>query len=275
MGQRTSAAIAGACLWAVAACGDARAARIAVAADPFVFNGRGAVQIPATVVDARGRALKASVEARSSDADILQAKGSAMECRREGSAELLLRSGALARSLTVHCRPVASFGPPFAAVELGLGDPPAEIPVVAFDSAGRRVDTLRYSAKVLDSTVAQVVDGRIVPRRIGKTSARLDLGGLSTSVAVVVTQRVHEERVQLAAEEYRAWPIDSGRYRARFLPREGGARQPSVTLLSNRANCARLNREPDTLHCLATSPAAVVLRASRATEGTLVVDRMP
>lgn len=258
-----------------AACADARPARIVVAGDPFLFNGPAAVQLPARVESVEGLPLEApALSATSSDTSIVRTSGASMQCLRAGDATLTLRAGSLSTGVTIQCRPVtATF--PFSYLELVSGGPAQELPVVAFDADGERVESLRFSATPEDTGIVAVEGGLARPMRLGKTRVIVDFGGITGSVAVEVVDRVHEGRIQMAAHELRSWPIDSGRYRIRALAADGQTPSTDVELLSNRANCARLNREAGTLHCVVTSAGQAVARARRAFDGYVIVDRVP
>lgn len=254
-------------------CGDARPAAIVVDADPFLLNGPGPVGLPARVLSASGATLTNVPLAGASDADsVATVDNGAVRCRRRGDARLTLGAGALTASMLVQCRPVVTFAP-FSIVELEMGGASGSIPVVAYDTNGRQVTDLRFSALVHDTSVAMVQRGQVVPRSLGQTRIDLDFGGVRTTGMARVVATVLTESVSLAAGEYRRWPLTAGRFRISAHAPDGRS-VAGVTYRVADANCARDSQHRETIHCVVADSAQVVLLSSRPVSLVLRVVRM-
>ena len=242
-------------------------------ADPFLFNGPATVGLPVRALDAAGRTIAAQHSASARDPDVAHVDARGLRCLKEGDTQVSVRSGALETSFLLQCRPVASFGAPFGSMDLAVGGEPQPIPVTAYDSSGRIVGALRFSAHSSDTTVVAIRDGLAVPQAVGKARISVDVGGRSTYLAAEVTESIAQESVQLTAGEYRSWELEPGRYRAQFATAEGGGSSPPARWRSVNANCAYDSRSRATLHCVLEARGRVVLLADRSVAATVRIDR--
>ena len=256
---------------AALACGDAPPAALVVDIDPFLYNGPAPVAVPIRAVDSEGTTLDVPPVITSDAPDIASVEGNALTCLREGDAVLSATVGALNASLTVRCRPIVSFAPPFWSLDLLEGGPALPLPVQAFAEGGTVVTDLRFSAVSEDTSVVAIVGGDLVPRRMGTSQIMLDFGGIGTSYSVEVAAPVLRDTVRLAAGEYRSWRLGPGRYRAEYAAAEGSP--AAITWRSLAANCSLDTRSDAILHCVVADSGSIVAFARRATSAYIRVDR--
>ncbi len=259
----------------VLACREPAAARIVVDADPFLLNGPGPVGFPAHVESATGERLGAPAFVATSDADsIASASAAGLRCHRRGDAHITLSIAELSHGFVVQCRPIRSFSP-FLAIEAEAGGPLEPIPLMAFDSTGRRVEEVRFSASSRDTTIAVASDGMVQPRALGRSYIHLDFGGLTSRVGVTVIQTLVVDTLALAAGEYRQWPLGTGRFRIGVFRADGRQELTGAALRPVNANCARDRGHRETIHCVVADSALLAVVATRPTRAIVRIVRMP
>jgi hypothetical protein len=258
---------------ATLACDAPPPAALVVDIDPFLYNGPAPVAVPIRVVDREGSTLEVPLAITSDAPDVASVEGNALTCLREGDAVLSAAVGTLNASLTVRCRPIVSFAPPFWSLDLLEGGPALPLPVQAFAEGGAVVTDLRFSAVSEDTSVVTVVGGDLVPRRMGTSRITLDFGGIGTSYSVEVAAPVLRDTVRLAGGEYRSWRLGPGRYRAEYGVAEGAP--AAIIWRSVAANCSRDTRSDAILHCVVADSGSIVAFAQRATRAYIRVDRRP
>lgn len=260
-------------LQGIVACDDATPVALVPLADPFVYNGPAPVTLPLRALDRNGRIVVADVDAVSDAPEIATAEDQQLRCLRAGDARISAASGAARTSFQLRCRPVASFAPPWQSLRLELADDPVPLAPIAFDSGGRPVSTLRFTARSEDSSVASVVTGRVIPRAIGTTRIQLDFGGITHVELVDVVAPVTRDTIRLAAGEYRHWLLGPGRYVATIAGLAGTENPPPVAWRSANANCAFDSWSRAILHCVLDDSGAVVAVAHKATTAAIRIDR--
>jgi len=244
------------------ACGDRAPARLVVDVDTLLLNGPGRIAIPARVVSHTGRTLeRPAIVAESRSPDVVSTATGAVQCLRSGDASVSLAAGSLRGEMVVQCRRIRSFAPPFYNLDLFVGGPPLDIPVVAYGEDGQPISRLRYAVSVRDTAVVAIERGQIRPRRVGRTTVHLDFGGISTWVGAEVVGPVHLDTLHLAPGEYRTWPLDAGRYRISVHRLDGRGEGTGSELRTDRANCARDSHQAETIHCVVAESGTVLLRA--------------
>lgn len=257
----------------IVACNDATPVALVPLADPFVYNGPAPLTLPLRVLDRNGRTVLANVEAVSDAPEIAKVEDRQLRCLRAGNAGISAASGAARTSFQLHCRPIASFAPPWQSLRLELADDPVPLAPIAFDSSGRPISTLRFAAKSEDSSVASAVTGRVVPRAIGTTRILLDFGGITHFVLVDVVAPVTRDTIRLAAGEYRHWRLGPGRYVATIAGLADTLDPPPVAWRSANANCAFDSWSRSILHCVLDDSGAVIAVAQHATTAAIYIDR--
>lgn len=241
-------------------------------ADPFVYNGPAAVELPVRALTAAGAPLDVPIGASSESPAVVEVAGERLRCLRTGDATIRVKVRSLRAAFVVQCRPILSFGPPLEPLDLVLGEDPVPLAPVAYDSGGQRVEDLRFSATTADTAVIALHSGLVLPRRVGTAAVRLDFGGIETGITVEVVAPVARDTVQLAAGEYRSWALGPGRYVARLEHVAGAASAPIVWRSAN-ANCAFDPRSRATLHCVIADSGAIVAVAQAPAQATVRIDR--
>lgn len=204
------------------------------ASDTLVVNNVRPVRLPIRVLDARGHLLPSSgVRYRwASGVRVPVSDSGVVTCARSGDAMVRVSLGALGTNLLVRCRPVEKVylqGD----IELVAGDSAELIPLEAVDSAGRRVELIAGSARILDTSVAKLDGLRVRPRSPGSTMVKVLVGDRGGWTQVDVYERVSTpERirpdenlavpVRLASGDTRRWTLPAGAYVVSMRP-EGSA----------------------------------------------------
>ena len=257
----------------IAACDDATPVALVPLADPFVYNGPAPVTLPLRALDRNGRTVLANVDAVSDAPEIAKVEDQQLRCLHAGDARISAASGTARTSFQLHCRPIASFAPPWQSLRLELADVPVPLAPIAFDSSGRPLATLRFTARSEDSSVASVVTGRVAPRAIGSTRIHLDFGGITHFVLVDVVAPVTRDTIRLAAGEYRHWRLGPGRYVATIAGLADTLNPPPAAWRTANANCAFDSGSRSILHCVLDDSGAVIAVAQRATTAVISIDR--
>ncbi len=175
-------------------------------------------------------------------------------------------------TLTILCRPIANVlfrGTP----PLMLHGGPSSLGFFAQDPQGNAVSELQGTVQIDDTTVIQLSDGMISPKRTGATWVRIEVGDCSKRIFFVVNDTVaspqsvgtfHEYRrsFSLAREEYVALPLPRGwiGISARTPDSTKGA---ELQLGVHGGNCAKLTAAPNDLACIVDSTATALLQAGR------------
>jgi hypothetical protein len=241
-------------------------------ADPFVYNGPSPIAIPVQAQAPDGTPLEVPLNATSEASDVAVVVDQSVRCLRAGDARIAVTAGAARAVFVLQCRPILSFGPPLQAMDAVLGGPPVPFAPVAFDSSGRAVTDLRFSATSEDTSVIAIASGLAVPRALGSARVRLDFGGIETFTTVEVVAPLVRERIRLARGEYRSWALGPGRYVATLAHTNGNA-APRVAWRSANANCSFDTWSRATLHCVVADSGAVVAIAQAASEVSVRIDR--
>lgn len=247
-------------LLTVVGCADAEPTRLVVPSEPYVLNGPAPVPVPAQFMLQNGDLTPATpLDAQLSADSAVRLVNGQLSCRQSGDAQVALRSGTLRAQFTVRCRPITSFRPP-PPLDLYVGGPPQPLAVSAVGLHNEAVTEWRAGITVRDSTIVRVENGYVYPLRLGRTTIRLDFGGISTPVTAVVVERVVADSVALARGEYRAWQLPAGRYEIRLTPLAGVLAAKPLWLRSVHANCAPDNYTAQAFHCLVDSSATIIVR---------------
>jgi len=207
---------------------------ISGAGDTLVINNVRPVQLPIRVLDARGHVLESNgVRYRwTSGLRVPVSDSGVVTCAGRGDAMVRASLGAIATTVLVRCRPVEKIYLE-AGLELVAGDSAEPIPFEAVDSAGRRVELLAGSMRILDTTVAKLEGGRVRPRAPGSTLVGVFVGDRGEWTGVNVYERVSSPSrirpdenvavpVRLASGDTRRWPLPAGSYVISMQP-EGSA----------------------------------------------------
>lgn len=242
-------------------CADAAPTRIVVPSEPYVLNGPAPVPLPAQLLLPNGTlTVPKQLGAQLSTDSAVQLAHRLLSCRRAGEADVTLSSGTLRAYFTVRCRPITSFRPPPPTLDLYVGGPPQPLAISPVGPHNEAVTEWRAGISVRDTSVVRVKNGYVYPLRFGRTTIRLDFGGISTPVSAMVVERVIADSLLLARGEYRAWQLPAGRYEIRLRPIVGVLAATPFWLRSLHANCAPDTFAVQTFHCLVDSSATIVVR---------------
>lgn len=252
----------------VTGCANAAPVQLVVPSEPYVINGPAPVPVPAQLLRRNGELIAATgLDVQLSADSAVQLTNGRLSCDGAGEAEVTLSSGALRARFSVRCRPITSFRPP-PALDLYVGGPPQPLAIQALGPENQPVTEWRAGILVHDTSVVRVARGYVYPLRRGRTSIRLDFGGIYTPVPAMVVERVIADSVFLAQGEYRAWQLPAGRYEIRLTPFTGVLPARPFWLRSLRANCAPDTFGVQTYHCLVDSSATIVVRRPASPERT-------
>lgn len=279
------------CVTLAACVGGTPARIVAGEADTVVVNNRQSVPIPARLLDADGRTLRAK-DLRwrwvAGDHVPITADGR-VSCARPGDAEVRVSQGRLSTRVVLRCRPVAGFYLP-ERVEIVLGGAPVALPVRPVGVDDRPVTLFEGRAGVRDSAVAVMREGRLVARRRGMTDVDVQVGDCTTTVGVAVVEQTasaesllpYQEFVvaplRLVGGELRIWRLSPGRYTLRL---DAPANASAPVLAAAGANCAPYPAAGQHYQCVASGPASVVVRhrgavgTAPAAPATLRIRRLP
>ena len=273
-------------LLALAAC-DATPVRITTTvtdSDSVVVNTQRPTPLPAVVQARDGSVLaEAPVQWRqlanaSHHAGIVLSESGTVDCQATGDIRVEARSGAAVRTFTVLCRPIATVQA-MPSVVMELDDPPAEYSIGALTAQREPVHQLAGVATMADTSIAVLRDGRIVPRAIGTTYLRVQVGDCDVAVIVTVEDAVdaaqaiaayrpYETQITLAPGELRSWRPPPGLTLVHLLSEP--ARQPQVTAPASpmlfavlNANCANFRQAYRAVSCVMSDSSVVVVRNTR------------
>lgn len=123
------------------------------------------------------------------------------------------------------------------------------------------VDTVRITAATPEDTaVVRVVDDALVPTGVGHTKVFLEVSGHPITARVVVTDRIADQEISLAAGEVRAWELAPGWYDIAVHRADTTATSPLQ--LAAPLTCAPDSRDADAISCRVRDTTRIVLKHS-------------
>lgn len=207
---------------------------MAGAGDTLVLNNVMPVRLPVRVLDARGHVLESNGVRYhwASGMRVPVSENGVVTCAKRGDVTVRASLGAVATSVVVRCRPVEKIYLE-STIDLVVGDSAEPVPFEAVDSAGRRVELLAGSMRILDTTVAKLEGVRVRARSAGSTLVGVFAGDRGGWTEVNVYERASSPSrirpdqniaipVSLASGDTRRWPLPAGSYVISMRP-EGSA----------------------------------------------------
>lgn len=223
---------------AVIACSAGEPAKIVVGkSDTVVVNNIRAVRIPVRVTDRSGAVLRDTTVRfmKVSSDPISITEAGIVTCDRPGDAIIRASAGKASSTAMLYCRPVEKvrIGAPIQFVM--PGDSAQTITIQPTDASGNAVSLFSASIVILDTTVATIVGGRVLPRAPGATVVGVRVGNRDAGAGVHVYERVKtldelrpDQRIvavplKLSPGESRQWDIGRGEWMLTMLPEDDEA----------------------------------------------------
>ena len=234
------------------------AARLEVERDTLDLYGQEFTRVPVRLVNETGSTNALGVRFTSAPSAMIQVKGSALACRREGQAKVELELDQLRTPLIVNCRFARQLLTE-SHLELQPGGASRALGAVAVFSSGDSAVVRPVRAVSNDSTVVAIRNGAVVPLAVGHAGVTIDYGGVRSRISVDVRHTVADDTLALKVGELRSWPLTAGRYTITVkvkTPRDLGA----LDMETDGLNCSRSSRDEDTIHCVAVEGAEVRMR---------------
>lgn len=249
------------CLWG-AACRNGGAARIEVARRDIVLYGDLPYYLPVRVIDGAGKVRWfRDVELRLSSRSAMHLipDAGAVICDRAGTATVVVKSGSLADSLSITCRPISGFRG-LRTVDMTLGDPPQPLRLEAVFPSGDSALMHPISMTVQDERVARMTGDSIVAVGLGRTELEVELGGHRVMIGIFVRALLANDTLALRAGQFHNWILDPGAYKLTVAPVAPEKDRRWLELVTDGARCARNNRIEDTVNCVVYKSGAVIVR---------------
>ena len=256
----------------LAACTDKATIELRVGrGDSVVVNHRSSVPLPLTAVVRDGRTIEQPRASwrQVSGPDLRLTDSGTVTCTAAFDARVEVRLGALTKEAIVRCRPIRGVLFYDGGVTMRPGDAPRDYPFYAVGMDDAPVNLIAGEAAVLDTSVAEMVDGKVRAKRPGATGILVKAGNCRKIVSVVVRDTVGDLTrlrpysdfivpLRLVSGEYWAIPLPAGHLMIR-LETDAPARD-RLMLGVLRANCARVRPEPQHFSCMTGDTSVAVVR---------------
>jgi hypothetical protein len=264
----------------------------------IVVNNVLPVTLAMRVLDEAGHKLESSgVRYRwAAGAPITVSPGGVVKCTHHGDATVRASLGDITTSMEVLCRPVLDIRAN-SWIDFVAGDPARHLPFEALGVDGLLITQLRGSATVMDTSVAKLVGSTIAPRAVGRTMVEVKVGDREVRMGVRVhelvrsleglrpDQRLVATPVRLAQGDTVHWPLPTGMFWLKYLPRSGGDAPPTITVegpvscrASDGLHAYRVDLDVYAVECSAGKGASVKLAHGKIlapiVEGRLAIERM-
>lgn len=211
-------------------------------ANAIVINNYEFVQMPIRALDAHGHTVpKAGLRYERVSGDGIDiSQGGAVSCQSRGDAIVRVSLNDLSSLVNVHCRPVVAIRTP-GRYDFLPGDQPQSLRVEALGADGKVVQELRGFVRVLDTSVAMLDRGKLVPRAPGSSQLVISVGDARLRVAVAVheivdrfdnlapAQRSVAMPLRLALGDTLRLPVAAGTMWVKWMSRDGATAHPSIT----------------------------------------------
>lgn len=191
-----------------------------------------------------------------------------VDCSQRGNMEAEVAAGDVAARIAILCRPIAMlYFTPGEAIRLKGGPVPYGLTGVGRD--GQPVLQIAGRVELQDTSVIGLVDGQIIPRRVGDAWIRVTAGDCDEYVPVtvedpvtdidsLVVNRPYEESLAMVPGEWKTWQAPPG---LSFITLTGdSASLASLQLAASRANCARLRIVAKGISCILGDTSRIVVR---------------
>jgi hypothetical protein len=187
-------------------------------------------------------------------------------CKESGDAEVRAWAGAVATTLIVRCRPVATIHGEMV-LSLVAGGAREALPITASAPDGRSVDLIAWDARVEDSSIVALHALQLRPLAPGTTSVLVSIGDGKTRIWVNVyepvstlaglrpDQRLVSVPVRLEAGDTIRWPLPTGSFWLRFTPVSRSQPVPRI-VVSGAMSCVPDLGPTDQASCIVRGPGA-------------------
>jgi len=242
-------------------CNGATPVRIDVNAEALIVNGEESSPLAdaARVLDAQGVPItRARVTVQLDSSRGVTLRDGRVACAGRADIPVRFSAGQSYADAVVRCRPAVAFRLANDVV-MSVRGGPKPVPVPAMGPDAEAVTELRASIRIDDSTVARLTGGMVHPVALGSTQARVRVGGLEHTVRIAVVDPLFAELVELAPNEYHAWPLKRGYFRIALAPGStGSGAMPEFR--SDRARCGRLALQEGAFYCVVDSTGTIMVR---------------
>jgi hypothetical protein len=116
------------------------------------------------------------------------------------------------------------------------------------------------AATAEDTAVVRVLDDALVPTGVGYTKVFFEVSGHPITARVVVTDRIADQEISLAAGEVRAWELAPGWYD--IAVHRADTTSTSPLQLAAPLTCAPDSRDADAISCRVRDTTRIVLKHS-------------
>jgi hypothetical protein len=257
---------------ALVACADAAPVQLRVGrGDSVVVNHTSTVPLPLTAVAANGarREQPRAQWRQLSGPDLQLTDSGTVTCTAAFDARVRVQVGTLTKEAVVRCRPIRGVLFFDGGVQLRPGDAPREYPFYAIGLDNQPVQLIAGEAAVLDTSVAELVDGKVRAKRAGTTDILVKAGDCRKFISVMVRDTVSDLAqlrpysdyivpLRLVSGEYQAIPVPAGHLIVRLDTDSLAHDRLALGVL--RANCARMRPDPQHLSCMTGDTSVVVVR---------------
>lgn len=191
-----------------------------------------------------------------------------VDCSQRRNVDAEVASGEVAARIAILCRPLMMvYFTPGEAIRLKGGPVPYGLTGVGRD--GQPVLQIAGTVVLQDTSVIGLVDGQIIPRRVGDAWIRVTAGDCDEYVPVTVedpvadtdsleVNRPYEESLAMVAGEWKTWQVPPG---LTFITVTGdSASLASLQLAASRANCARIRIVAKGISCILGDTSRIVVR---------------
>ncbi len=192
---------------------------------------------------------------------LVEVQRDSLRCVREGSTRIELGYGELREAFNVECHFPRAIQRTFLS-RLELRAPAPRYQVLAEFADGTTRALPVHSIRVDDSTVVDIDSGRVLPRRVGRTTLYVDVGGRQIIEHVNVYETIVSDTVSLDAAESRGWPLAAGRYTVHAARLDRDAVQ-WLRVETEGARCVPDALDDETVHCVLAEAGGIGLRHRR------------
>jgi hypothetical protein len=255
--------------------------------DTLVVNAQTDITLPVASYNAGGRRLASHASyAVQSGRALRVIDDSTFRCDSIGDATVRVTSGSAATTAFVRCHPIRMVKMAHE-IDLTAGGAAAPIQIGAYGIDGKPVTELGIRATVRDSSIAVIRDGKVYPRRVGRTIIDVDVGCNSWIQVTVYPPKPSSEHlrpdemfitpIRLLPGEHRFWRVPTGHYQVVIAVTDTATMKPSFSTVST--TCFPNHLFGAGFGCASVTPASFVVRndakagAGREIVGTLSVVR--
>jgi hypothetical protein len=210
-------------------------------AGKIVVNHHTAAQLALRVVDARGHRLdSARITYRwLGGAPLPVSSSGVVTCRMAGDAVVRASVGDVNQQLLVSCLPVLNLEA-LTSEHFFVGDAPRKLTFAARGFDGRRINELRGTLRILDTTIAKLSGVTVTPLKSGKTVVLINIGDATAYIHILVREYVErftglrpDQRfvvvpIHLTPGDSTRFALPTGVYWLAYQPGAGSTTRPTI-----------------------------------------------